>query len=143
MIDDDYVYADEDDDFLIPSERDMQEMAESQGQIPAAAPRERVWDKPGPANDKTITCKFCGLAGFRWKELPTGWRLVDSREQVHVCKNKGPAPSPLPAAKVSNETKIYILEREVEGLVRTLNRVRERVKVLEQQYESAQQRGQA
>lgn len=91
-------------------------------------------------DDKTITCKFCGVAGFRWAELPTGWRLVDSGGQVHVCRNKGPAPAPSPLpGKISNETKIYILERQVDGLVRTLDRLRNRVRALEEQHEPAKQ----
>lgn len=36
--------------------------------------------------EHTVTCKYCGKAGFQWKETEAGWRLHDEEGELHRCK---------------------------------------------------------
>jgi hypothetical protein len=33
-------------------------------------------------------CRYCDEYGFHWEETPTGWRLFDSKGQMHSCLTK-------------------------------------------------------
>lgn len=32
-----------------------------------------------------VTCKFCGEKELLWGETPAGWRLFNSKGEVHSC----------------------------------------------------------
>lgn len=35
-----------------------------------------------------IRCKFCGKKRLHWKLIDKGWRLHNSKFELHLCKNR-------------------------------------------------------
>jgi hypothetical protein len=56
------------------------------------------------------TCKRCGVGGFHWEELDSGWRLHDRWGKLHECTTLEISEQPVP--------KEYTDYPEAQGLIK-------------------------
>jgi len=47
-----------------------------------------VWGDPDYLEEPNyIICKYCGTGNLLWEEFETGWRLVDRKNEIHICES--------------------------------------------------------